>query len=107
MDAGKQGLRRADYPARLLRVLRPIGWRGDLLALTGAAMAAVYWFTSAAGPGSQLASILLASLASMVMSLWISQDIRFKDTPVGWLLVLALGIRLIATQASPLLEDDH
>ena len=70
-------------------------------------MAAVYWFTSAAGPGSQLASILLASLASMVMSLWISQDIRFKDTPVGWLLVLALGIRLIATQASPLLEDDH
>ena len=93
--------------ARWLSVLRPLGWRSDVLVLSAAGMAAGHWLASSEGPGAQLASILLASLVGLVICVWIGQDARFNAVPISWLLTFAMGIRLLATQASPLLEDDH
>ncbi len=70
-------------------------------------MVSGYWFTSTAGPGPQLASILLGALVGLVLCLWIWRDNRFVRIPPIWLFAVAGAVRLLATQASPLLEDDH
>jgi alpha-1,6-mannosyltransferase len=78
-----------------------------MLALGGISMVSGYWFTSAAGPGPQLASILLGALVGLALCLWIWRDSRFVRIPPIWLFAVAGAVRLLATQASPLLEDDH
>lgn len=55
----------------------------------------------------QLAAVLIGAGFGAAGLLWIALERRFEATPLGWVLGLALLLRLIAVQASPLLEDDH
>ena len=55
----------------------------------------------------QLLAVLVGTGLGGAALLWIALDQRFARLPVRWVLGLALVLRLIAIQASPLLEDDH
>ena len=55
----------------------------------------------------QLLAVLVGTSLGGAAVLWIALDQRFARLPVRWALSLALLLRLIAIQASPLLEDDH
>ena len=55
----------------------------------------------------QLIAVLVGTSLGGAAVLWIALDLRFERLPVRWVLGLALLLRLIAVQASPLLEDDH
>lgn len=108
MGADKRGLlRRISYTTQLVHTWRPLGWRSDVLAFSGVSIVAGYWLASAASPGQQLASILLSTLLSLAVSLFIGREPRFNRIPAVWLFAVAGCLRLLATQASPLLEDDH
>ena len=62
-------------------------------------------------PGAAGANQLVAVLAAAVLGggalSWIVFDQRLSRTPIAWVMALALVLRLVAIQASPLLEDDH
>ena len=55
----------------------------------------------------QLMAVLVGTSLGAAAVLWIALDQRFARLPVRWVWGLALLLRLIAVQASPLLEDDH
>ncbi len=55
----------------------------------------------------QLIAVLAGTSLGGAAVLWIALDQRFARLPMRWVLGLALLLRLIAIQASPLLEDDH
>ena len=55
----------------------------------------------------QLIAVLVGTSLGGAAVLWIALDQRLARLPVRWVLGLAFGLRLIAIQASPLLEDDH
>ena len=55
----------------------------------------------------QLIAVLAGTSLGGAAVLWIALDQRFARLPMRWVLGLALLLRLIAVQASPLLEDDH
>lgn len=64
--------------------------------------------------GSHAASVeaeLIATLAGALLGgaalSWVAFDDRFERSSMAWVLGLALLLRLIAVQATPLLEDDH
>lgn len=84
-------------------------WRAFGLALLGSANALWLVWGGAAGSGAarQLAAVLGGACIGAAALLWIALERRFEQTPLGWVVGLALLLRLIATQASPLLEDDH
>ncbi len=63
--------------------------------------------TSSGGAFRQLSAVLIANGVGCASLLWIALDRRFGAMPLWCPFVLALVVRLIATQASPLLEDDH
>jgi alpha-1,6-mannosyltransferase len=64
---------------------------------------------SAAGGGAarELGAVLAAACLGALAVGWVALDVRFGQVHVGWALALGLLLRLIAVQASPLLEDDH
>lgn len=85
------------------------GRRGAALAGLGAASALLLVWGSAA-PGNvarELGAVLAAACLGGVAVGWVALDARFGQWHMGWALVLGLVLRLIAVQASPLLEDDH
>jgi alpha-1,6-mannosyltransferase len=55
----------------------------------------------------QLAAVLAGAGLGGAAVLWVACDRRFERMPVACVLGLALALRLIAAQGSPLLEDDH
>lgn len=55
----------------------------------------------------QLSAVLVGTSLGGAAVLWVALDQRFARLPVRWVWGLALLLRLIAVQASPLLEDDH
>lgn len=55
----------------------------------------------------QLSAVLAGTTLGGAAVLWIALDQRFARLPVRWVWGLALLLRLVAVQASPLLEDDH
>ena len=81
------------------------------IAALGIANALVLvWGGSHEAAGStarQLIAVLLGTSLGGAAVLWIALDQRFARLPLRWVLGLALLLRLIAIQASPLLEDDH
>ena len=86
-----------------------VGWRGFGLAGIGIANALLLVWGSALGgsAGRALAAVLAGACVGGAALLWIALDRRFERMPAIWILGLALLLRLIAAQASPLLEDDH
>ena len=86
-------------------------WPALGLAALGLANALLLVWGSAQGTTGDTARQLAAVLASTGLGaaalLWIALDSRFARLPLRWVLVLALLLRLVAIQASPLLEDDH
>ncbi|WP_428423072.1 hypothetical protein [Methylibium sp.] len=62
---------------------------------------------SGAPPGAQMAAVLISASLGGAALLWVACERRFERLPVAAVLGLALVLRLIAAQASPLLEDDH
>ena len=86
-----------------------VGWRGFGLAGIGIANALLLVWGSAAGGSTAraLTAVLAGACVGGAALLWIALDRRFDRMPVAGILALALLLRLIAVQASPLLEDDH
>ena len=86
-----------------------VGWRGLGLAGLGIANALLLVWGSA--PDGDAARQLVAVMGGVGVGgfalLWIALEQRFECMPVACVLGLALVLRLIAMQASPLLEDDH
>ena len=79
-----------------------------VVALSFAATGGLVW---AGQPGSstayQLVAVLGASCLGAAALICIARDPRLAQTPVTWVLLLALLLRLLAALAWPLLEDDH
>ena len=92
---------------RLATAGRAIGWRGLGVAALGVTDALLLLWGSEASTARQLIAVAAASLVGCAALVWIALDLRFEELPVGWVLGLALALRLIAVQATPLLEDDH
>lgn len=61
----------------------------------------------AAAADAQLLATLAGLLLGAVSLLWVMLDDRFERVSMAWVLGLALLLRLVAVQATPLLEDDH
>jgi alpha-1,6-mannosyltransferase len=91
------------------RPLPSAGWREATVALLAATGAAVLVWGGQPGNGTalQLAAVLCAAAIGAATVVWIACERRFEQMPVVAILTLALVLRLIAAQASPLLEDDH
>ena len=84
-----------------------IGWRGVGVALLGLTHAGLLWWGGGASTAQQLVAVLAGAAAGCSALLWIALDRNFSRTPLWWVAVLALVLRLLAVQAAPLLEDDH
>ena len=86
-----------------------VGWRGLGLAGLGIANALLLVWGSApdSGAARQLVAVMGGAGLGASALLWIALERRFDCMPVACVLGLALVLRLIAMQASPLLEDDH
>ena len=86
-----------------------VGWQGLGLAGLGIVNALLLVWGSAPGSGAarQLTAVLGGTGIGGAALLWIALERRFERMPVACVLGLALVLRLIAMQASPLLEDDH
>ena len=86
-----------------------VGWRGLGLAGLGIANALLLLWGSApdSGAARQLVAVMGGAGLGASALLWIALERRFECMPVAGVLGLALVLRLIAMQASPLLEDDH
>ena len=86
-----------------------VGWRGLGLAGLGIANALLLVWGSApdSGAARQLVAVMAGAGVGGSALLWIALERRFECMPVACVLGLALVLRLIAMQASPLLEDDH
>ena len=88
-------------------------WRAVGVALLGIANALVLvwgsgaWGVSSTSASRQLAAVLAGACIGGTALLWVALERRFERMPRWWVLGLALLVRLIAVQASPLLEDDH
>ncbi len=82
-----------------------------LLVLGALSAAALLWGShgaSAVPPAAhELLALLLAHAAGAAALLWIALDRRLAHTPVAWVLLAALALRLATMLATPLLEDDH
>ena len=81
-----------------------------LSALGLASALLLVWGSSPAGAASvarQLVGVLASACLGAAAVLWVALDVRFARLPLHWVLGLALLLRVIAIQASPLLEDDH
>ncbi len=79
-----------------------------LLAIANALL--LVWGSESSATDSaarQLIAVLLANALGAIALLWIGLDQQFDQTPGWFTFGVALLLRLIATQASPLLEDDH
>ena len=92
---------------RLATAGRAIGWRGLGVAALGVTDALLLLWGSEASTERQLIAVAAASLVGCAALVWIALDLRFEELPLGWVLGLAFALRLIAVQATPLLEDDH
>jgi hypothetical protein len=90
-------------------VTREVFGRTAALALASAAGVLLLVWGSAPGTSAalQLHAVLASSALGALALLWVAADRRFADVGVGAAMVIALGLRLIAAQASPLLEDDY
>ena len=84
-------------------------WRMAGVSLLGLlnALLLVWGGAEGAGAGRQLAAVLAGASAGAAALLWLALDAHFARVPRWWIVGLALVLRLIAMQASPLLEDDH
>lgn len=94
-----------DVRLSLLKIRFP-AWAA--LSVAGALL--LVWGSGAQAGGSsahELLAVLVAAALGMVALAWLALDEPFERTPLAWILGLALLLRLIAIQASPLLEDDH
>lgn len=80
-----------------------LAWLGVL----GVSQALMYVLGSGAKPSEQLLAVGCAAALGAIALAWIAWDRRFSQTPVAFVLGLALILRLIAVQATPLLEDDY
>ncbi len=79
-----------------------------LLALGIASALLLVWGSAAPGGAARaLGAVLAAACVGGVAVGWVLLDARFAQLQAGWALVFGLVLRLIAVQASPLLEDDH
>ena len=81
--------------------------RLTLLGVLGVAQALLYVLASGASAFQQLLAIAIAAALGIIALSWIALDRSFKRTPLGFVIILALILRLIAVQATPLLEDDY
>ena len=95
--------------ARVLGHFTSVGWWGVGLASLGIVNALLLvWGSAPSGSVTrQLTAVICAAVVGGSALLWIALDQRFERMQVATILGLALLLRLIATQASPLLEDDH
>lgn len=82
-------------------------WRNFGIAMLGVINASFLVWGSEANTAQQLIAVLAAASIGSAALIWIALDKGFKHTPLWWILGLAVTLRLIAVQASPLLEDDH
>lgn len=99
----------SEPPQRLSGLSVGVGWSGLGLAGLGIANALLLVWGSAPG-GSvarQLTAVVCGACVGGAALSWIALERRFERMPLAGVLGLALLLRLIAVQASPLLEDDH
>jgi alpha-1,6-mannosyltransferase len=84
-------------------------WNGLALLLLGVTSTLfLVWGSHPQGNvQQQLLGVLLAASLGAAVVAWVAMKPRFDEAPLWWVLGLALVLRLIAVQASPLLEDDH
>ena len=82
-------------------------WRVAGLCALGLSNALLLVWGSDSGPARQLFAVLAGAGTGGAALLWVALDSRFGQMRVAWVLALALLLRLVAVQASPLLEDDH
>ena len=61
----------------------------------------------AAATDAELVATLAGALLGATALLWVALDDHFERSSLAWVFGLALLLRLIAVQATPLLEDDH
>ena len=78
-----------------------------LLGVLGVAQALLYVLGSGTSPSQQLLAVACAAVLGTIALVWIALDQSFQQTPLWFVLALALLLRLIAVQATPLLEDDY
>jgi alpha-1,6-mannosyltransferase len=82
-------------------------WRVAGLCALGLSNALLLVWGSDASPARQLFAVLAGAGTGGAALLWVALDRRFAQMRVVSVLALALLLRLVAVQASPLLEDDH
>jgi len=84
-----------------------VSWRDLAIALLGVVDGVLLAWGSDGGAAQQLFAVMSAGAIGCMTLLWLAFDDHFERTPLWWILGVALCVRLIAVQASPLLEDDH
>jgi alpha-1,6-mannosyltransferase len=82
-------------------------WRVTGLCALGLSNALLLVWGSDASPARQLFAVLAGAGIGGAALLWVALDRRFAQMQVVSVLALGLLLRLVAVQASPLLEDDH
>ena len=82
-------------------------WAAFALALLGLSEAGLLWWVSDSAVQFQLTGVMASALAGSLAVVWTALDKRFEKVPLGFILGLALLLRLVAVQATPLLEDDQ
>ena len=87
--------------------MQAVGWRAWALGALGGLQSIALVWGSGTPTATQLLAVLTAAALGGLAMLWIAFDGRFAQTPLVWVLGLALVVRVIAVQAEPLLEDDH
>jgi alpha-1,6-mannosyltransferase len=96
---------------KVLGTLPLAGSVAALLVLGALNAAALLWGShggsNMAPAARELLAVLLAHGAGAAALMWIAFDRRLAHTPVAWVLLTALALRLAVVLAAPLLEDDH
>ena len=82
-------------------------WRSWSLLALSLAQATCFILASEKSNEVQLAAVLIAACLGAITLLWIVSEREFEQLPLAFVFLAALLLRLIAAQASPLLEDDH
>ena len=82
-------------------------WRGWCLWALGLAQVSCLVIASEQSNVLQLTGVLLAAGFAAIAFAWIAYDRQFEHLSLPFVVFIALTLRLLALQASPLLEDDH
>jgi alpha-1,6-mannosyltransferase len=84
-----------------------VWWPSTTVSLIAISSSLALVWASNESAALQLISILAILFLGTASIIWIFFDKRFQNIPLYWIFFLALLLRIIAVQATPLLEDDQ